>query len=151
MSPPRSFRISRRLYPERYVTNPNHFPGARTIPDWCEISRELPSHEQAVAMSTACLFHRIPQILSRSAVRLQPVDEEAKAPSTRGRFPPNADRNVKSCESRNPVSEFYGPWAVAQPETRDRGRRTLDLRRMKPNRQFQLRVTPVRTVGGGGR
>jgi hypothetical protein len=77
-------------------------------------------------MSTACSFRRVPQILSRSAVGLQPVEEEAEASSKRGRFLPNADRNVKSCESRNPVSEFYGPWAVEQPEAREHGRRTLD-------------------------
>ena len=89
-------------------------------------SREPLSHKQAVAMSATYSFRRIPQILSRSAVGLQPVEEEAKVSSTRGRFLPNADRSVKSCESRNPVSEFYGLWAVEQPEAREYGRRTLD-------------------------
>ena len=77
-------------------------------------------------MSTAYSFRGIPQILSRSALELHPVEREVEVSSTRGRFLPNPDRNVRSCESWNPVSEFCGLWAVEQLETREYERWTLD-------------------------
>ena len=111
------FRGFSATVPEYYVMYPNIFIGQMTNISWRGISRE-PLHERAVAMSTAYSFRGIPQILSRSAVRPQSVERKAEVSSTRGRFLPNTDRNVGSCESRNPVSEFYGLWAVEQLETR---------------------------------
>ena len=70
-------------------------------------------------MSTAYSFRGIPQILSRSALELHPVEREAEVSSTRGRFLPNTDRTVENCESRNTVSEFCGLWAVEQLEIRE--------------------------------